>query len=120
MQFGLLYEMQRPYDDEIDWHALYQETLEQCELADQVGFDNLWSVEHHFLYGFSGSPCPEVMFGALSQRTKNIRIGFGVSIFPTTTPSASPSAPPWSTSSPTGAWSSARAAPRLRAAWAGH
>ena len=82
MQFGLLYEMQRPYDDEIDWHALYQETLEQCELADQVGFDNLWFVEHHFLYGFSGSPCPEVMFGALSQRTKNIRIGFGVSILP--------------------------------------
>ena len=82
MQFGLLYEMQRPYDDEIDWYALYQETLEQCELADQVGFDNLWFVEHHFLYGFSGSPCPEVMFGALSQRTKNIRIGFGVSILP--------------------------------------
>ena len=82
MQFGLLYEMQRPYDDEIDWYSLYQETLAQCELADQVGFDNLWFVEHHFLYGFSGSPCPEVMFGALSQRTKNIRIGFGVSILP--------------------------------------
>ena len=27
--------------------------------------------------GFSGSPCPEVLFGALSQRTRNIRIGFG-------------------------------------------
>ena len=60
----------------------YRETLDQCELADQVGFDNLWFVEHHFLMGFSGSPCPEVMFGALSQRTKNIRIGFGVSILP--------------------------------------
>ena len=82
MQFGLLYEMQRPWDEEIDWHTLYEETLEQCELADKVGFDNLWFVEHHFLYGFSGSPCPEVMFGALSQRTKNIRIGFGVSILP--------------------------------------
>ena len=58
MQFGLLYEMQRPYDDEIDWHSLYQETLEQCELADQVGFDNLWFVEHHFLYGFSGLALP--------------------------------------------------------------
>ena len=52
------------------------------ELADRVGFDNLWFVEHHFLMGFSGSPCPEVLFGALSQRTKNIRIGFGVSILP--------------------------------------
>ena len=83
MKFGLLFEMQRPYEGtEIDWNALYRETLDQCELADQVGFDNLWFVERHFLFGFSGSPCPEVMFGALSQRTKNIRIGFGVSVLP--------------------------------------
>ncbi len=83
MQFGLLYEMQRPFEGtNIDWNTLYKETLEQCELADQMGFDNLWFVEHHFLTGFSGSPCPEVIFGALSQITKRIRIGFGVSILP--------------------------------------
>ncbi len=83
MKFGILYEMQRPYQGaDIDWNSLYKETLEQCELADQVGFDNLWFVEHHFLTGFSGSPCPEVMFGALSRVTKRIRIGFGVCILP--------------------------------------
>lgn len=83
MQFGLLYEMQRPFQGtNIDWNTLYKETLEQCALADKVGFDNLWFVEHHFLTGFSGSPCPEVMFGALSQITKRIRIGFGVCILP--------------------------------------
>ena len=83
MKFGILYEAQRPFEgNDVDWNSLYKETLDQCELADQVGFDNLWFVEHHFLMGFSGSPCPEVLFGALSQRTKNIRIGFGVSILP--------------------------------------
>ena len=83
MKFGLLYEAQRPFQgNDVDWNSLYKETLDQCELADQIGFDNLWLVEHHFLMGFSGSPCPEVLFGALSQRTKNIRIGFGVSILP--------------------------------------
>ncbi|MDA0769157.1 MAG: LLM class flavin-dependent oxidoreductase [Chloroflexi bacterium] len=83
MKFGLLYETQRPFEGtEVDWNTLYKETLEQCQLADQVGFDNLWFVEHHFLTGFSGSPCPEVLFGALSQITKQIRIGFGVSILP--------------------------------------
>ena len=83
MKFGILYETQRPYQgNDLDWNSLYKETLDQCELADQMGFDNLWFVEHHFLMGFSGSPCPEVLFGALSQRTKNIRIGFGVSILP--------------------------------------
>ena len=83
MKFGLLYEAQRPYQgNDVDWNSLYKETLDQCELADQVGFDNLWFVEHHFLMGISGSPCPEVLIGALSQRTRNIRIGFGVSILP--------------------------------------
>ena len=83
MKFGLLFEAQRPFEgNDVDWNSLYRETLDQCELADKVGFDNLWFVEHHFLMGFSGSPCPEVLMGALSQRTKNIRIGFGVSILP--------------------------------------
>ena len=83
MKFGLLYEMQRPYSGtEIDWNSLYKETLEQCELADQVGFDNLWFVEHHFLTGFSGSPCQDAMFGALSRITNQIRIGYGVCVLP--------------------------------------
>jgi len=57
MRFGLLYEAQRPFKGtDIDWNKLYKETLEQCVLADKVGFDNLWFVEHHFLTGFSGSP----------------------------------------------------------------
>ena len=87
MKFGLLYETQRPFQgNDVDWNSLYKETLDQCELADQMGFDCLWFVEHHFLMGFSGSPCPVVLFGALSQRTKNIRIGFGVSILPTQHP----------------------------------
>ena len=83
MKFGLLYETQRPFQgNDVDWNSLYKETLEQCEFADRLGFDNLWFVEHHFLLGFSGSPCPEVLLGASSQRTNNIRIGFGVSILP--------------------------------------
>jgi len=83
MKFGLLFETQRAFQgNDVDWNSLYKETLDQCELADKLGYDTLWFVEHHFLVGFSGSPCPEVLFGALSQRTKNIRIGFGVSILP--------------------------------------
>jgi len=83
MQFGLLYEMQRPFEGTtVDWNSLYKETLEQGALADKMGFDNIWFVEHHFLTGFSGSPCPEVILGAMSQVTKQIKIGFGVSILP--------------------------------------
>ena len=79
MQFGLAYEMQRPT---LDDHAVVEETIEQCVLADEMGFDYVWFVEHHFLTTFSSSPCPEVIFGALSRLTKNIRLGFGVVILP--------------------------------------
>ena len=79
MQFGLAYEMQRPT---LDDHAVVEETIEQCILADEMGFDYVWFVEHHFLTTFSCSPCPEVIFGALSRLTKRIRLGFGVVILP--------------------------------------
>jgi alkanesulfonate monooxygenase SsuD/methylene tetrahydromethanopterin reductase-like flavin-dependent oxidoreductase (luciferase family) len=71
--------MQRPL---VDDHAVIEETIEQCVLADRMGFDYLWFVEHHFLTGFSMSPCPEVIYGALSRLTKRIRLGFGVVILP--------------------------------------
>ena len=65
----------------MDDHAVIEETIEQVCLADEMGFDYVWFVEHHFLTTFSMSPCPEVIFGALSKMTKRIRLGFGVVIF---------------------------------------
>ncbi len=79
MKFGLAYEMQRPV---LDDHAVIEETIEQIVLADEMGWDYVWFVEHHFLTGFSMSPCPEVIYGALSRLTKRIRLGFGVVILP--------------------------------------
>ncbi len=83
MKFGLLYEMETPRP----WHALseynvYWEALAQIELADRVGFDYVWEVEHHFLEEYSHSPAPEVFYGAVSQRTRNIRIAHGVRLLP--------------------------------------
>ena len=79
MKLSLAYEMQRPT---LDDHAVIEETIEQCVFADEMGFDTIWFVEHHFLTGFSMSPCPEVIFGALSRLTKRVRLGFGVVILP--------------------------------------
>src|ERR1700689_2896754 len=83
MKFGLLYEMETPRP----WNALseyntYWEALAQIELADHLGFDHVWEVEHHFLEEYSHSSAPEVFFGAVSQRPKNIRISHGVRLLP--------------------------------------
>lgn len=79
MKFGIFYEHQipRPWDERSE-HRTLQESLEQIELADQLGFDTAWVVEHHFLEEYSHSSAPEVFLGAASQRTKNIRLGHGI------------------------------------------
>ena len=35
--------------------------LEQARLADELGFDSVWCVEHHFLEEYSHCSAPEVM-----------------------------------------------------------
>lgn len=79
MKFGLFYEHQLPqaWDDDSE-HRLYQDALDQVELADRLGYDYVWEVEHHFLEEYSHSSAPEVFLAAASQRTRNIRLGHGV------------------------------------------
>ena len=79
MRFGIFYEHQlpRPWSDG-DELTLFQNALDQCELADQLGIDSIWEVEHHFLEEYSHSSAPEVFLAAVSQRTKNIRLGHGI------------------------------------------
>jgi alkanesulfonate monooxygenase SsuD/methylene tetrahydromethanopterin reductase-like flavin-dependent oxidoreductase (luciferase family) len=83
MKFDLLYELQipKPHDARSEWRA-YKQALEQIELADRLGFDTVWAVEHHFLVEFAHSSAPEVCLAAAAQRTKRIRIGHGVVLLP--------------------------------------
>ncbi len=48
------------------------------ELADRLGIDYVWEVEHHFLEEYSHSSAPEVFLAAASQRTSRIRLGHGI------------------------------------------
>ncbi len=83
MKFDLLYELQmpKPHDERSEYRC-YQEALAQIELADRLGFDTVWEVEHHFLTEFAHSSAPEVFLSAVAQRTKRIRIGHGVVLLP--------------------------------------
>ena len=79
MKFGLMYELQAPKpwgskrEPDIFWEA-----LEQIVLAEEVGFDYVWLVEHHFLTEFAHSCSPAVFMAAVSQRTSRIRLGHSV------------------------------------------
>lgn len=83
MKFGIFYEHQLPRP----WHKgdelkLFQDALDQVELADRIGIDHAWEVEHHFLEEYSHSSAPEVFLAACSQRTKTIRLGHGIVLMP--------------------------------------
>jgi len=79
MKFGVFYEHQLPKPwAEDDEFQLLQEALEQVELADRLGFDHAWEVEHHFLDEYSHSSAPEVFLAAAAARTGRIRLGHGI------------------------------------------
>ena len=83
MKFGIFYEHQLPRPwAQGDEQKLIQEALDQVELADRLGIDYAWEVEHHFLEEYSHSSAPEVFLAACSQRTKNIRLGHGIVLMP--------------------------------------
>ena len=83
MKFGVFYEHQlpKPWDDGAELR-LFNEALDQVELADRLGIDFAWEVEHHFLEEYSHSSAPEVFLAAASQRTRNIRLGHGIVLMP--------------------------------------
>jgi alkanesulfonate monooxygenase SsuD/methylene tetrahydromethanopterin reductase-like flavin-dependent oxidoreductase (luciferase family) len=79
MKFGVFYELQlprpwRPGDET----RLFHEALDQVALADQLGYDYAWEVEHHFLDEYSHSSAPEVFLAAAAARTNSIRLGHGI------------------------------------------
>ena len=84
MDFGIFYEIQvnSPLKHREREAEVFHQVLEQVALAEEVGFSNFWSVEHHFQPGFSHCSAPEVLYGALSQRTSKIRIGHAVVLLP--------------------------------------
>ncbi len=81
MKFGIFYEhsVSRPWSDISEWRA-YHQALEQICLADELGFDQVWEVEHHFLEEYSHSSAPEVFLSAAAAQTKNIHIGQGIAL----------------------------------------
>ncbi|MEO1061927.1 MAG: LLM class flavin-dependent oxidoreductase [Actinomycetota bacterium] len=79
MRFGIFYEHQlpKPWADG-DEEQLLADAIEQVVLADRLGIDHVWAVEHHFLEEYSHCSAPEVFLAACAARTERIRIGHGI------------------------------------------
>jgi alkanesulfonate monooxygenase SsuD/methylene tetrahydromethanopterin reductase-like flavin-dependent oxidoreductase (luciferase family) len=78
MRFGIFFELStpRPFTGGVE-RRVYEHALEQARLADELGFDWVWAVEHHFLEEYSHCSAPEVVLAAVAAQTRRIRIGHG-------------------------------------------
>src|SRR4051794_1102116 len=57
------------------------QALWEVDFAEQHGFESVWITEHHFS-GFGSIGVPSVYAAGVAQRTKRIRIGYGVAVVP--------------------------------------
>src|SRR5262249_8772319 len=71
VKISLFYELQlpRPWDANAE-QRLYEDSLAELELADELGFHTVWLTEHHFQEEKCHLSCPEVLLAALTQRTR--------------------------------------------------
>lgn len=83
MKIDLFNEIQdpRPWAQDHE-HARFTQTLEQADLADTLGYGCWWQVEHHGGEEFSLSSAPEIVLAAISQRTRNLRLGHSAVLAP--------------------------------------
>nr|WP_202538321.1 LLM class flavin-dependent oxidoreductase [Streptomyces sp. SID8379] len=63
-------------------HQLFRDCVEQAVLAEEMGFDRIWAVEHHSLKWYAHMSAPEIFLTWVAARTSRIRVGHGVVCMP--------------------------------------
>jgi alkanesulfonate monooxygenase SsuD/methylene tetrahydromethanopterin reductase-like flavin-dependent oxidoreductase (luciferase family) len=71
--------------DAAEGAAVLNDCLNEWERAEELGFDGVYLAEHHFT-AYNLTPSPNVMLGAVAQRTKRMGIGTMCNVLPFTQP----------------------------------
>ncbi|MDX2381880.1 MAG: LLM class flavin-dependent oxidoreductase [Acidimicrobiia bacterium] len=59
----------------------YVAVLDQCVLAESLGYEAVWLAEHHF-HQLGTAPNPAVLLAAIAARTTDLRVGPAVAVLP--------------------------------------
>lgn len=82
MRFSLIYEAQTTDASREGDRRIFDEIVEQVDVAEQLGFDVVWCVEHTALTNYAHMSAPETVLAFLAGRTKRIGLGHGVVCLP--------------------------------------
>ena len=82
MKFSLFYEMQISQPTRRSEAQMFRDCVDQVVLADKLGYHCVWEVEHHGLYEYSHSSCPETFLAFVAAKTNDIRLGHGITLTP--------------------------------------
>jgi alkanesulfonate monooxygenase SsuD/methylene tetrahydromethanopterin reductase-like flavin-dependent oxidoreductase (luciferase family) len=82
MKFSLIYEAQTVDASRLGDRKVYDEMVEQCLLAEEMGFDVIWAVEHTSLTNYAHMSAPETFLAFLAGKTDRIHLGHGVVCLP--------------------------------------
>src|ERR1700759_3077105 len=82
MKFSIIYEAQMVDTSRANEAQVFADMIEQCVLAEEMGFDVIWSVEHHCLTQYAHLSAPESFLAFVAGRPKRIHVGYGVVCLP--------------------------------------
>jgi alkanesulfonate monooxygenase SsuD/methylene tetrahydromethanopterin reductase-like flavin-dependent oxidoreductase (luciferase family) len=82
MKFSIIYEAQLVDPSPESEARCFNEIVEQAVLAEKMGFDTIWAVEHTALTQYAHMSAPETFLAYIAGRTSRIGIGHGVVCLP--------------------------------------
>ncbi len=82
MKFSLIYEAQMADASPENERQVFADIVEQSLLAEDVGFDTVWAVEHTALTHYAHMSAPETFLAYLAGRTTRLGLGHGVVCLP--------------------------------------
>ena len=82
MKFSIIYEAQMVDTSRANEQAVFLQIVEQAKLAEQMGFDCIWCVEHTALTQYAHMSAPETVLAFIAGATSRIHVGHGVVCLP--------------------------------------
>jgi alkanesulfonate monooxygenase SsuD/methylene tetrahydromethanopterin reductase-like flavin-dependent oxidoreductase (luciferase family) len=82
MRFSMIFEAQMADTSVDNERAVLRSCVDQAVFAEEMGFDEVWAVEHHSLKWYAHMSAPEIFLSYVAAKTSRIRLGHGCVLMP--------------------------------------